>query len=162
MTALLLPPAPPEAEKAYAMRLITEFQAVDLLKDADAWDAYISSLDDYDWLIYQQWRNRPRSEHEALQYAFDDAALGVDTFNSAMRDDCRSALRSFGIAAAPVIDALKQWAATCWPIADLLPISESRIRLIESMTRYALAGHPFGKSHKGRKRWLLEQKRRAG
>jgi hypothetical protein len=138
----LLNPASPEAEREYAQYLILEFQAIEAMSDPLAWDDYLESLDEYDWLIYQSWRNRVPIFLPSITFSADvmSFASGVGRFIDMFKEAAETMRRAVAF------------------LDSLPPIPPKVLARIESEIRYMVAGYPLGKSHKGRKKW---EKRRA-
>lgn len=65
------------------------------------------------------------------------------------------AAESFAKAIEPAIKAFKEICAAFGALRLFLPPSS-----VQPAIRYALAGHPYGNNTRGKKKWLLEQKRR--
>lgn len=138
---LLLPPAPPEAEREYDMKLVATFEAIDSFHDPVPLNILIESLNDYEWIVYQRWRSEAenRAERNSRTDSWANAlahAMSRITWGDLL----------------PILETMKQAIDTFASIRDL-NITPKRITRLESEIRYALARHPFGKNHKGRKKW---------
>lgn len=72
-----------------------------------------------------------------------------------LRPSALRAAQSFSKAIEPVLDALRQLCDALNGIGFFSPPPH-----LQPTIRYQLAGSPYGHNTRGKKRWLLEQKRR--
>lgn len=90
-------------------QIALEAEALSLMSD-DALDDWVSSLSDGEFVLYQRWQNRPKTERERFEQAQENLFLEMMEFGRRLSEQMQQLAEAIGKALEPVFKQLSEFA----------------------------------------------------